>query len=663
MVVAVISRPDVAYAPLEGASKPILRLQLIGQMQALTMGGASVLPAGRKTKALLAIIALSLPLQVTRVRLAALLWSRRTEAQARASVRQEVHRLGAALAPLTRSVLRITRDQLTLRSELVSIDVADLIAAKPEGDIAPPWPESRLLDGLDGTDPAFDAWLVRQRDRITANLRTLAEARLSRASNPDTAIRLAERLLAIDRAHEGAWRALMHAYAAQGERGRAIRAYEKCRDALAAGVHAVPSAETERTLAEIRGSSLAIPGLVSLRTLPRLGVAPFRCVGPVEPELASAMADEVQFALARCGSFAVVGADALVADPADPSDGATPRRVLGADLLLSGTLQRVADRLRLLLRLLDLRDGHQVVWTHRFDGPDAETLSLQENAAAVTAAELDVVVLLLEAERAVRSPLENGSASSLVHRAMLLMLRLEPDLFDRAGLLLREALAKAPECASAHAWYSLWHVLLSLQYWAPDDAKASRAAGLAERALALDPANARGLAIAGLVRDTLEREPRRAIPRLDMALVINRGLASAWALSGLAYVHCGEFDEAARRLERYKELVPFHPFAFFLDTGPVLLNLLRGDYLRAVALGQHVSEICPRGAAPLVPYLAALGHLGRSEEAALVLRQLLAIAPHFSIRRFIAKTALVRRVDRECVVSGLCLAGLGASVA
>lgn len=663
MVVAVISRPDTARVPPEGAGKPVLRLQLIGQMQALTMDGASLLPAGRKTKALLAIVALSLPLPVSRVRLAGLLWSRRTEAQARASVRQEVHRLGEALAPLTKLVLRVTRDQLTLRSELVSIDVAGLLAAKPEGDIVPPWPESKLLDGLDGTDPMFDAWLARQRDRITANLRALAEARLSRASNPGTAIRLAEWLLAIDRTHEGAWRALMHAYAAQGERGRAIRAYERCRDALAAGVHAVPSAETERALAEIRGASLATPGLVSLRTLPRLGVAPFRCVGPVEPELASAMADEVQFALARCGSFTVVGAAALVADPAALPDGATPGRVPRADLVLSGTLQHVSGRLRLLLRLLDLRDGYQVVWTHRFDRPDAETLSLQENAAAVTAAELDVVVLLLEAERAVRSLPVTASVSSLVHRAILLMLRLEPDLFDRAGLLLGEALEKAPECAAAHAWYALWHIILSLQYWAPDDAKVSRAAGLAERALVLDSANARGLAIAGLVRDALEHEPRRAIPRLDMALVINRNLAFAWALSGLAYAHCGEFDEAAWRLERYKELVPFHPFAFFLDTGSVLLNLLRGDYLRAVTLGQHVSEICPRGVAPLVPYLAALGHLGRSEEAALVLRQLLAIAPRFSVRRFIAKTALVRRADRERVVSGLCLAGLGADAA
>lgn len=663
MVVAVISRPNIASAPLEGTSRPVLRLQLIGQMQALTTGDVSVLPAGRKTKALLAIIALSLPLPVPRVRLATLLWSRRTEAQARASVRQEVHRLGEALAPLARPVLRIARDQLTLRSEFVSIDVADLLAGKPGEDNAPLWPEGRLLDGLDGTDPAFDAWLARQRDRITADVRALAEARLSREVSPDTTIRLAERLLAIDRAHEGAWRALMHAYAAQGERGRAIRAYERCRDALAAGVHAVPSAETERALAEIRGSSLAAPGLVSLRTLPRLGVAPFRRVGPVEPELASAMADEVQLALARCDSFAVVGADALVDGPADLSDGAAFRRVLGADLLLFGTLQRVADRRRLLLRLLDLRDGYHVVWTHRFDRPDAEALALQENVAAVTAAELEVVVLLLEAERAARSPPETASASGLVRRAIPLMLRLEPDLFDCAGRLLREALAKEPECASAHAWCSLWHVLLSLQYWAPDDANASCVAGLAERALVLDPANARGLAVAGFVRDTLEREPRRAIPRLDMALAINRNLAFAWAICGLAYTHCGEFDEAAWRLERYKELAPFHPFASFLDTGSVLLNLLRGEYLRAVTLGQRVSGTCPRSAAPLVPYLAALGHLGRSEEAALVLHQLLAIAPHFSIQRFIAKSALVRRADRERVVSGLCLAGVRASAA
>jgi len=77
----------------------VVRLRLIGQMEAWTLTSENVLPAGRKTRALLAVVALSSPRPALRGRLAELLWSRRPEEQARASLRQEIHRLLETLAP------------------------------------------------------------------------------------------------------------------------------------------------------------------------------------------------------------------------------------------------------------------------------------------------------------------------------------------------------------------------------------------------------------------------------------------------------------------------------------------------------------------------------------------------------------------------------------
>ena len=59
----------------------VVRLRLIGQMEAWTVRSESVLPAGRKTRALLASIALAAPRPVLRGRLAEQLWSRRPEEQ------------------------------------------------------------------------------------------------------------------------------------------------------------------------------------------------------------------------------------------------------------------------------------------------------------------------------------------------------------------------------------------------------------------------------------------------------------------------------------------------------------------------------------------------------------------------------------------------------
>ena len=93
----------------------VVRLRLIGQMEAWTVSSENVLPIGRKTRALLAAVALAAPRPALRGRLAELLWSRRPEEQARASLRQEVHRLLDALSPAKETILLVTRDHLTLR--------------------------------------------------------------------------------------------------------------------------------------------------------------------------------------------------------------------------------------------------------------------------------------------------------------------------------------------------------------------------------------------------------------------------------------------------------------------------------------------------------------------------------------------------------------------
>src|SRR6202035_2045249 len=104
----------------------VIRLRLTGQMEAWTISGDNVLPTGRKTRALLASIALSAPRPALRGRLAELLWSRRPEEQARASLRQEIQLLLKALAPAKTEILRVTRDHLSLVPAAIWVDVEEI---------------------------------------------------------------------------------------------------------------------------------------------------------------------------------------------------------------------------------------------------------------------------------------------------------------------------------------------------------------------------------------------------------------------------------------------------------------------------------------------------------------------------------------------------------
>ena len=679
----------------DGQDQVVVRLRLIGQMEAWTVTSENVLPTGRKTRALLAAVALSAPRPALRGRLAELLWSRRPEEQARASLRQEIHRLLEALSPAKSDILVVTRDQLSLRSGVAWVDVEEVMRATTSQPASLSLLDGDLLEDLDGIDPNFDAWLNTERERLRDRARSVAEALLREQLEPEATIPAAQRLLQIDRAHEGAWRALMRAHAARGERGMAIQAYDRCRAVLADLLDAAPSPETQRLLNEIRGPASSrmplrrpapsapppepAPVAIMEREEPpqdepehrdisrvnrggaHVGVMPMQLVGVNEEDahLAPGLAEEITTALSRFRWMFVVSSHSLSRFALESRDENAIRRMFGIDFLLDGTIHRVRSRLRITMRLLDLRAGNQVVWARRFDRQSNDILSLQDEIAAEVVAQIDPEILLIEARRTAARPPVDASAYDMVLRAIPLIGRMEKSQFMRAGAHLAKAIELEPDYAAAYAWYAYWHIFLVGQDWA-DDPKAlmTEAGRLAERAIVLDPFDARALAIAGHVRAFLHRRLREAAALHERALSLNPNLAMAWALSAVTHAYAGDPDEAERRNNRYKKLSPMDPHAFFFDAFFILIYLLKRDYESAVEIGRTVSEINPSFSATYKPYLAALGHLGRQQEAAMVRRRLLSLEPDFTVERFLSTTPLERESDRAHYADGLRRAGI-----
>jgi len=576
---AVDSRLRVASAPLpptQVAAQMIVRLRLIGQMEARSFNSENVLPPGRKTRALLAILALSAPRPALRGRLADLLWSRRPEEQARASLRQEIHRLLVALAPAEGEILQVTRDHISLKPGAVWVDVHEVMGSTTDQHGSLSLLDGDLLEGLEGIDPAFDAWLAAERERLRDHARTLAEALLREQTEPEAAILAAQRLLQIDRAHEGAWRTLMSIHASRGEKGMAIQAYDRCRSVLADLMDAVPSQETQKLLAEIRGPAgvrlaarlahtaepeVGQPAPVAGETAAgapsgpldesaatgepttephythnsvHIGVLPMHLIGTSEEEahLAPGLAAEITSALSRFRWMCVVASESSACTVADSRDEGSIRRTFGLDFLVEGTIQKVRDRVRITVNLLDLRAGNQVVWARRFDRHETDLLTLQDDITAGVVTQIDSEILLIEARRSAARPLGDATACDFMLRAVLLIGRMDRAHFMKAGEYLASAIAMEPDFAAPYAWYSFWQVLLLGQGWAEDpQASMEKAGQMAERAIVLDPYDARALTIAGHVRACVQRRPHEGAALHERALSLNPNLAMAWALS------------------------------------------------------------------------------------------------------------------------------------
>ena len=673
--------------------------------------GASLLPKGRKTRGVLAVLAMNAGRPVRRDELADLLWSRREREQARASLRQAVHELVDLLGGIDPALLLVDRTHLSLGnahagrslSELVRVDAQSLSrggVARPETlELFRPG----LIEDLVGIDPAFDRWRAAQAERLCGLARSRAEEWLAACQETGDAgasmegagarvealVSAAEQLIAIDRAHEGAWRVLIRAHAARGDRAAAVSAFERCADALAAVAQLTPSDETAALLSDIRNRasvtvvshSISAPtGLKPGQTKTpdaraflavadayrpvRIGVMPLRTLDVSQTdELSLGVAEEITYALSRLSWISCVAPSSMTAlaqrNGAGQVTGDASWRSLDLDLLLEGTVQRGGGRVRIMTRLLDLHAGEEVIWARRFDRHETDILTLQETIAAETVAQLDPELLVREGEKARARPRDDASAHHLLLRAIPAIYRLEMEGFHDAGDMLAAAIVLDPGHASAHAWYAYWHLLLVGQGWAKDVAEATRFGGeLAERAVMLDPTDARALTIAGHVLGFLRRRAAEGLELHERALALNPHLALAWCFSGLSLSYMGRHEEAIERIAQARRLSPFDPHGFFFDMAAMMPYLMSQSHELAIERGNRAMALNPTFSSTYKGHLAALGHLGRVVEAQDLQARLLTLEPGFCVRDAVARSPLTRPEDLAHYAEGLRLAGL-----
>ena len=567
-------------------------------------------------------------------------------------MRQSVHELQRALGPGAGALLHTDRNHLFLSDKCLWVDVcvlAGATVADPSGlqEFRP-----TLLDDLDGLDPVFDRWLEEQRHRVAQIALSVAEAALGAANETKARIAAAERLLTIDRVHDGAWQALIRAHLEQGNRAAARLTFERCSTTLShAGL--VPSPETA---ALVRGSP---PGPIG--TKPRAAGKAIRlCVMPPRAldiggmdGLLSGLAEEITAAVSR---FRWIS---CFAEAPRTNQTETSRHEPAADYLLDSTLQCSGKRIRIIVRLLDLHAGSEVLWAHQFDWEVDDVLTLQSELAAETAAQIDPELLLHEGERRIASELGESTAFDLTLRAIPAIYRLEPAGFNAAGELLAAAAALEPGNAAVHAWWAYWHLFLVGQGWSEDPVGATQRAGeLAERAVTLDPGDARAVTLVGHVRGFLHKRAEEACALHERALSLNPNLPMAWCFSGLAHCYLGHHEIAIEQIARAQHLSPHDPHAFFFDMALTMPYLLRGEFNQALVLGRRAVELNPGFTSTYKGYLATLGHLGREQEAKRVLDRLLGLEPRFSVRSALERSPLTRLADLNLYAEGLRRAGL-----
>ena len=237
-----------------------LAVRLLGTFEVVLMGKPVSLSA-RAAQSLLAYLLLTQGVSHRREKLAGMFWPDVAEDKARSYLRHELWRIRKALTTKGGPGFLLSDDLAVsfILSKDIWLDVDRLRDAKDATTIEDLKRALSLYEG-DLLPGFYDEWILREREHIQAlyeeTVSRLLELLIAKKRWHDVA-EWAERWISHGQGSEAAYRALMAAYDAMGDRTRVAASYKRCVEALhELGLE--PSEQT-RTLALKRTAKLKLP--------------------------------------------------------------------------------------------------------------------------------------------------------------------------------------------------------------------------------------------------------------------------------------------------------------------------------------------------------------------------------------------------------------------
>ena len=270
-----------------------------------------------------------------------------------------------------------------------------------------------------------------------------------------------------------------------------------------------------------------------------VAVLPFRNAGaPEDDYLAEELTDDLIDGLSMTPHLKVRARGAVMRYRDAATDPRDVGRELGVQVVVEGSVRRARGNVRVSARLISVADGFQL-WAKRFDRPEQDVLSINDDAARAIAE-----ALTLEHREEKRDAPSNPAAIDLYLRARHEYRKFWIDHQKKALVLLEQAEALAPSDPMILAGKAM--VMARISFFYGTGLPEVRA--VAERAVAVAPnlGEAR-LALGSAMLQAAEFEG--AIRELRHAVARGPGLAEAHSALGRMLAEVGPLDEAVRSLE------------------------------------------------------------------------------------------------------------------
>ena len=319
-----------------------------------------------------------------------------------------------------------------------------------------------------------------------------------------------------------------------------------------------------------------------------IAVLPFdnRSSDPDNVMFADGIHDDLLTRLANNKSLRVISRTSVMAYRDTTKKVPQIGRELGVDTVLEGSVQRIGDKVRINMQLLNAEtDEHLWAKAYDFNLTMQDIFDIQSEISAAISLELRAELTPADAGRLARIPTSNLIAYSRYNEARSQMAKRERTAALDARVKFEEAVEIDPEFADAYAGLATSILLLNINHAAIDQDEAYRLSQEAiDNALALDPNLADAYATLGLLK------------------------LQIWAVTRLG----SENIEAAVAFSKALELNPNHASAYMWFAS---LRESEEMYSEAIELYEMSIDVDPLGRIPHANLPKLYARLNQNEEA------------------------------------------------
>jgi len=362
------------------------------------------------------------------------------------------------------------------------------------------------------------------------------------------------------------------------------------------------------------------------------------------------MTEDIITELSKIKELQVFPRAAVLAYRDKPVTGPQVGRELNAACVLSGSLRRAGNRLRITAQLIQAQTGHSI-WAERYDRELKDVFEVQDEIARSISQALRIKLSPQEEKAIARKQTENAQAYDYYLRGRQFFHQFRRRGFDFARQMFARAIVIDPQYARAFAGVADCCSFLYM-YWDSSEDNLNEAEAASRKALELDPElaethAARGLAFA-LRKDfanarmefetAIQLDPKlyeafyfyartsfqsgdltKAAELYEQASRLNPDDYQAASLLVAVYHGLGKPAEAEaterralRLTERHIELHPDDPRALYLGAG-ILARM--GDHERSLEWARRALAIDPDESGILYNVACVYALLGRTEDA------------------------------------------------